>query len=68
MADIRLVERVPAQNVAWKRARINFLAKFLVALIEVRTVNLAEVAAVFAGSAAQVASHYKADATLSPVL
>jgi len=46
------------QNVTWNRARINFLAKFLVALIEVRTVNLAEVATVFAGSAKQQ-SHYK---------
>lgn len=58
MADIRLMERVLAENVTWNRARINFLAKFLVALIEVRTVNLAEVASVFAGGA-KVESHYK---------
>jgi len=58
MADIRLLERTLAQNVAWNKARINFVAKFLVALIQVRSVNLAEVAGVFAGGALK-ASHYK---------
>lgn len=58
MADIRLLERTLAQNVAWNRARINFAAKFLVALIQVRSVNLAEVASVFAGGALP-GSHYK---------
>jgi hypothetical protein len=58
MADIRLLERTLAQNVAWNRARINFVAKFLVALIQVRSVNLAEVASVFAGGALK-GSHYK---------
>lgn len=58
MADIRLLERTLASNVAWNRARINFVAKFLVALIQVRSVNLAEVAGVFAGGALKQ-SHYK---------
>lgn len=58
MANTSPLERVLRQNVSWNRARINFLAKFLIALIEVRTVNLAEVANVFAGSAKQQ-SHYK---------
>jgi hypothetical protein len=58
MADIRLLERTLQQNVAWNRARINFTAKFLVALIQVKSVNLAEVAAVFAGGALKE-SHYK---------
>lgn len=58
MAHTSPLERVLRQNVAWNRARINFLAKFLIALIEVRTVNLSEVANVFAGSAKQQ-SHYK---------
>ena len=58
MADIRRLERTLAQNVAWNRARINFVAKFLVALIQVRSVNLAEVASVFAGGALKE-SHYK---------
>ena len=58
MADIRLLERTLASNVAWNKARINFVAKFLVALIQVKSVNLVEVASVFAGRA-QPASHYK---------
>ncbi|MCA1592083.1 MAG: hypothetical protein LC754_05420 [Acidobacteria bacterium] len=58
MADIRLLERTLASNVAWNKARINFVAKFIVALIQVRSVNLSEVASVFAGSA-RPASHYK---------
>ncbi|MCA1612680.1 MAG: IS4 family transposase [Acidobacteria bacterium] len=58
MADIRLLERTLASNVAWNKARINFVAKFLVALIQVRSVNLSEVASVFAGGACK-ASHYK---------
>jgi hypothetical protein len=58
MASIRPLERTLAKNVAWNKARINFLAKFLVALIQVRSVNLAEIASVFPGRA-KVASHYK---------
>jgi hypothetical protein len=33
MADTHLLERTLAQNVAWNKARINFLARFFVALI-----------------------------------
>ena len=58
MADMRLLERTLHENVTWNRARINFLARFIIALIEVRTVNLSEVANVFAGRA-KPASHYK---------
>ena len=58
MADIRLLERTLASTVAWNKARINFVAKFLVALIQVKSVNLVEVASVFSGSA-QPASRYK---------
>jgi hypothetical protein len=58
MADIRLLERTLAQNVAWNRARINFLARFLVAVVQVKTVNLSQVASVFGGRA-RPASHYK---------
>jgi hypothetical protein len=58
MADIRLLERTLANNVAWNKARINFLAKFLVALIQVKTVNLVQVANAFCGRA-QPASSYK---------
>lgn len=58
MADIRPLERTLAETVDWNKARINFLAKFLVSLIQVRTVNLTEIAAVFPG-AAKEESHYK---------
>jgi hypothetical protein len=58
MADIRLLERTLRDNVAWNRARINFLAHFIIALIEVRTVNLSEIANVFLGRAKRE-SHYK---------
>lgn len=42
----------------WHGSRIDFLAKFMLALIAVRTVNLAEIATAFAGQA-QVDSKYK---------
>ena len=58
MASIRPLERTLADNVDWNKARINFLAKFLIALIQVRTVNLTEIASVFPGRAKE-ASHYK---------
>ena len=58
MADIRSLERTLAENVAWNKARINFLAKFLIALIQVKTVNLVQVATAFSGRA-QIASNYK---------
>ena len=58
MASIRPLERTLADNIDWNKARIKFLACFLVALIQVRTVNLVEIASVFPGPAQQ-SSHYK---------
>ena len=58
MADMRLLERTLRDNVAWNKARINFLARFIIALIEVRTINLSEIANVFLGRAKRE-SHYK---------
>jgi hypothetical protein len=58
MTSIRPLERTLAENIDWNKARINFLAKFLIALIEVRSVNLTEIASVFSGRAKQE-SHYK---------
>lgn len=58
MADMRLLERTLAATVPLNKARRNFLAKFVVALIRVKTVNLAEVAPAFAGRA-QPESSYK---------
>jgi hypothetical protein len=58
MADIRSLERTLANNVALPKARCNFVAKFLVALLQVKTTNWSEIAQVFAGRA-QPDSHYK---------
>ena len=58
MADIRPLERTLRENVTWNKARINFLAKFLVALVQVKTINLVQLSSVMSGRAKQ-ASHYK---------
>jgi hypothetical protein len=47
-----------ALHLPWHGARLNFLARFLLALLKVRSVNLAELATGFGGQA-QVASSYK---------
>ena len=57
MADMRLLERTLAATVPLNRARRNFLAKFVVALIRVKTVNLSEVASAFAGRARPESSY-----------
>ncbi|CAA9399482.1 hypothetical protein AVDCRST_MAG84-6055 [uncultured Microcoleus sp.] len=56
--DIYSLEQILAANLSWNRARIKFLARFLVSLFQVQTVNLAKIAVVFAGDA-KVASNYK---------
>ena len=58
MADIRSLERTLAENVTWNKARRNFLAKFTVALIQVKTVSLVQISSVMSGRAKQD-SHYK---------
>ncbi len=40
--DIYFFEQILSQNLSWNRARIKFLARFLVALFQVQTVNLAK--------------------------
>lgn len=57
MADMRLLERTLAATVPLNKARRNFLARFVVALIRVKTVNLAEVASAFAGRARPESSY-----------
>lgn len=47
-----------AEHLNWHGARLGFLAQFLLALLKVRSVNLAELAKGFSGSA-KVDSHYK---------
>ncbi len=56
--DIYSLEQTLSKNLNWNRARIKFLARFLVALFQVQTVNLAKIACVFAGDA-KIASNYK---------
>jgi hypothetical protein len=56
--DIYSFEQILAQNLTWNGARIKFLARFLIALFQVQTVNLTKIACVFAGSA-KTASNYK---------
>ena len=56
--DIYLLEQILGENLTWNRARIKFLARFLVAVFQVQTVNLAKIACVFAGKA-KIASNYK---------
>lgn len=56
--DIYSFEQILSENLSWNRARIKFLARFLVALFQVQTVNLAKIASVFAGNAL-IASQYK---------
>lgn len=58
MTDSSLLERTLAENLSWNRARIKFLAAFLLALLAAKTVNLAQLALFLSGHA-QVASNYK---------
>ena len=58
MNDIRLLERMLADNLSWHTARIKFVAAFLLALVAVKNVNLVELACAFAGRA-KPDSHYK---------
>ena len=57
MTDRSLLERTLAANLAWNRARIKFLASFLIALTQTRSVNLVRLAARFGGRAAPSSSY-----------
>lgn len=56
--DIHSFEQILSENLSWNRARIKFLARFLVALFQVQTVNLVKIASVFTGNA-KMESQYK---------
>lgn len=58
MIDFDSLEQKLNANLDWHGAHIKFLARFLVALITTRTVNLAQIACVFAGDA-QPTSNYE---------
>jgi hypothetical protein len=52
------LKAVLAEHLPWHGARLNFLAQFLLAVLKVRRVSLAELATGFGGKA-KVESHYK---------
>ena len=58
MTPIRSIEQTLLENLPWNKARIKFVARFLLALYTVQTVNLSLLANAFSGSA-QVESNYK---------
>src|SRR5215210_5314001 len=58
MADIRRLERTLMENVTWNKARINLLAKFVIAVVQVKTVSLVQISSVMSGRA-KADSHYK---------
>src|SRR5262249_41962592 len=58
MTDIRSLERTLLDNLPWNKARIKFVARFLLALYAMRTVNLSILATTFSGHAKEE-SNYK---------
>ena len=58
MTEVQLLVPVLAEVLHWNRARVTFVAHFILALVKVRTVNFPEIAVAFAGPA-QPASKYK---------
>lgn len=56
--SVSALQAALAEHLSWHGARLNFLARFLLALFKVRSVNLAELAAGFGGKS-QAASSYK---------
>ena len=58
MSEVQLLKNKLAPLLNWHGARIDFLAKFLIAITKVSTVNLTHIAAAFSGKA-EVDSKYK---------
>ncbi|MGH8648652.1 MAG: hypothetical protein ACREUP_05010 [Burkholderiales bacterium] len=58
MTPIHSLEQTLSDNLPWNKARIKFVARFLLALYAVRTVNLSLLATAFSGSAKEE-SNYK---------
>jgi hypothetical protein len=58
MTDVRSVERTLLDNLPWNKARIKFVARFLLALYAMRTANLSILATAFSGHAKEE-SNYK---------
>ena len=58
MTSIRSLERTLLDNLPWNKTRIKFVARFLLALYAMRTVNLSILATAFSGHAKEE-SNYK---------
>ena len=58
MSHIEELSKILRQSFNWHGARLDFLAKFIVALLTVRSVNLTKIAEAFSGKA-KIDSHYK---------
>ena len=58
MQGVKELQQELGKLLNWHGSRLDFLAKFILSLIKVRTVNLAEIATAFPGPA-KVESHYK---------
>jgi hypothetical protein len=58
MKEINLFRAKLQQHLPWNAARLAFVSTFLIALMRVKTVNMAEIATGFSGNA-KVSSHYK---------
>ena len=58
MKDIRSLEQTLAQHLPWHKARVKFVAAFVLALVSVKTVNLVELACALGGKA-KPESQYK---------
>ena len=58
MTGIRSLERTLLDNLPWNKAHIKFVARFLLALYAIRTVNLSILATAFSGRAKEE-SNYK---------
>jgi len=52
-----LLSQTLSSNLPWNRARIKFFSKLLLALIQVKTVNLVEIASVFQSNASSESSY-----------
>ncbi len=51
MKDIRSLEQTLTQHLSWHKSRVKFVAAFILALVTAKTVNLVQIASVFAGKA-----------------
>ena len=51
MDSLESLDRIFLETLPWHKARVKFFVRFVVALIAVKTVDLGEIAAAFAGKA-----------------